>query len=49
MINRCRMLSIVRILTYDNKEILKAGYSTMLISSLGFIHNKEKKTNSTDI
>lgn len=32
-------------LTYD-KEIPNTGYFTTLISSLGFIHYKEKKTNS---
>lgn len=47
--NIYRILNIVRIGTYDQKEIPKTVYFTMLISSLRFIHNKDKKTNSTEI
>lgn len=45
----CRIFNIVRILTYDHKEIPNTGYFTMLISSLGCICYMEKKTNSTEI
>lgn len=42
-INKCRILNVVRMLTYYYKEIPNTEYFTMLISSLGFKYNEEKK------
>ena len=44
-----RILSIVRVLAYDYKEILNVRYFTMLIFSLGITHKKKTKTNSRNI
>lgn len=44
-INRCRILNIVGMLAYYYKEIPNMKYFTMLISSLVFNYNKEKKFN----
>ena len=46
--NICKILSIVRVLAYDYKEVFNVRYFTMLIFPLVFIH-KKKKTNLTDI